>query len=366
MRGKAFPTCRLCGSERKEISLELGVCRECILQEEKARAIAELAHKKSRRRFGLPESPPVRGIPCGQCVNGCSIPPGETGYCGVRWGHDDRVLGLADRGALVTAYDDPLPTNCVADWVCPGGSEVGFPRYSHSLGPEKGFMNLAVFYGACTFDCLFCQNWHFREITSSLQPRTSAESISRMVGPKTSCICFFGGDPTPFIQHSISVAELSREEKGIRRMCWETNGSMSSKWARRIGEIALETGGCVKIDIKAFEDRIHRALCGRSNSQTLKNLKILGEMAPRRGEVPLLVASTLMVPGYVNEEEVTLISNYLADIDPTTPYSLLAFHPAYMMNDLPSTSRIQAEACVKAAREAGMENVRVGNEWILR
>jgi pyruvate formate lyase activating enzyme len=349
-----------------EISLELGVCRDCLLKEEKARAIAELVHNKSRRRFGLLESPPGKGITCGQCGNGCSIPPGETGYCGVRWAKKDEVLGLPNQEALVTAYNDPHPTNCVADWVCPGGSEVGFPRYSHSPGPERRFVNLAVFYGACTFDCLFCQNWHFREMTSSLQPRMSSESIARMVSPMTSCICFFGGDPTPFIQHSISVAELSREVKGIRRMCWETNGSMSSKWAMRIGEIALETGGCVKIDLKAFDDRIHRALCGRSNSQTLKNLKILGEMANKRREVPLLVVSTLMVPGYVNEEEVTWISNYLADIDPTIPYSLLAFHPAYMMNDLSTTSWSQAEACIKAARGAGMENVRIGNEWLLR
>lgn len=141
---------------------------------------------------------------------------------------------------------------------------------------------------------------------------------------------------------------------------------MSSKWALRIGEIALETGGCVKIDLKAFDDRMHRALCGRSNSQTLENLKILGEMTDKRREVPLLVVSTLMVPGYVNEDEITLISNYLAEIDPTIPYSLLAFHPAYLMNDLPTTSRSQAEACFNAALEAGMENVKIGNEWLLR
>jgi pyruvate formate lyase activating enzyme len=366
MRGRTFSHCRLCGSEQMEISEELGVCRDCLLHEEKARALAGLAHDRSRKRFGLPESPPRNGIPCGQCGNDCSIPDGETGYCGIRWSHQGKVSNLVDGEALVTAYSDPHPTNCVADWVCPGGSTAGFPRYSRSPGPEVGFANLAVFYGACTFDCLFCQNWHFREMTSSLQPRMSAESLARMAGPMTSCICFFGGDPTPFIQHSISVAEISCEGKGIRRMCWETNGSMSSRWARRIGEIALETGGCVKIDLKAFDERIHRALCGTSNGQTIKNLEILAEMAPERREVPLLVVSTLMVPGYVNEDEVALISNRLADIDPSTPYSLLAFHPAYMMNDLPTTSRSQADACIKAAREAGLENVKIGNEWLLR
>jgi hypothetical protein len=28
-------------------------------------------------------------------------------------------------------YKDPLPTNCVGDWVCAGGTGAGFPRHAH-------------------------------------------------------------------------------------------------------------------------------------------------------------------------------------------------------------------------------------------
>jgi len=58
-------------------------------------------------------------------------------------------------------YHDPLPTNCVADWVCSGGTGAGYPKYAHCPGPELGYSNLAVFFHACTFNCLYCQNWHF-------------------------------------------------------------------------------------------------------------------------------------------------------------------------------------------------------------
>lgn len=329
--------------------------------------ISESVHRKSRSKFGLPGAPPKTGISCGQCVNGCMIPEGESGYCGMRWNQGGEVISLSNQEAVVSAYNDPLPTNCVADWVCPGGSEAGFPEFSHSQGPEMGYVNLAVFYGACTYDCLFCQNWHFREMGHSLQPRMSPEVLTRMIGPRTSCICFFGGDPTPFIQHTIAAAELSRREgETIRRICWETNGSMSTKWARMIGEIALDTGGCVKVDFKTFNDPLNMALCGSSNRQTLRNLELLSSLSSKRKEIPLLVVSTLMVPGYVNRDEVAEIARFVSGLDPQTPYSLLAFHPAYLMSDLPATSLREAKACEEAAREAGLENVRIGNEWLLR
>jgi pyruvate formate lyase activating enzyme len=79
----------------------------------------------------------------------------------------------------------------------------------------------------------------------------------------------------------------------------------------------------------------------------------------------LLVASTLLVPGYVDEEEVRAIARFIASLDPTTPYSLLAFHPAFAMADLPPTSRRHALACKAAAEEAGLSRVRVGNEHVL-
>jgi len=45
-------------------------------------------------------------------------------------------------------------------------------------GPEYGFYNLAVFYGTCNFNCLFCQNWHFRENVKRLTPIISAEDLA--------------------------------------------------------------------------------------------------------------------------------------------------------------------------------------------
>jgi pyruvate formate lyase activating enzyme len=59
-------------------------------------------------------------------VNECRIPELGVGYCGVREASGAKAvmkLGTAARGA-VQWYFDPLPTNCVAAWVCPECREL--------------------------------------------------------------------------------------------------------------------------------------------------------------------------------------------------------------------------------------------------
>jgi pyruvate formate lyase activating enzyme len=84
----------------------------------------------------------------------------------------------------------------------------------------------------------------------------------------------------------------------------------------------------------------------------------------KRPELPVLTASTLLVPGYVNAEEVEKIAKFISQISPEIPYTLLAFYPCYIMNDLPTTSRKQAMECREAA-EKHLKNVRIGNIHLL-
>jgi len=76
-------------------------------------------------------------------------------------------------------YHDPLPTNCVGDWVCAGGTGAGFPEYAHSPGPEHGYSNLAVFFHACSFNCLYCQNWTFLQHWGLDKTTSSIHTVPR-------------------------------------------------------------------------------------------------------------------------------------------------------------------------------------------
>jgi pyruvate formate lyase activating enzyme len=277
-----------------------------------------------------------------------------------------RLLAPVGRGYL-SWYHDPLPTNCVASWVCPAETGAGYPEYAHADGPEFGYRNLAVFYHSCTFDCLFCQNVHFR--SRYLQGATSAEELAGAVDDRTACVCYFGGDPASQMEHSLATARRALCEARARgrllRICWETNGSTAPRLARQMGELALASGGTVKLELKAADDSLHRALAGVSNRQSWDNLAFLAAEAGRRPIPPPLVVSTLLVPGYVDEEEVGAIARRLASYDEDIPYSLLAFYPSHRMADLPTTSRGHAERAVAAAREAGLRRVHLANRHLL-
>ncbi|MCS7137750.1 MAG: radical SAM protein, partial [Candidatus Caldarchaeum sp.] len=84
----------------------------------------------------------------------------------------------------------------------------------------------------------------------------------------------------------------------------------------------------------------------------------------RRREVPALAATTLLVPGYVDAEEVEGIAEFISSLDENVPYSLLVFHPDFMMNDLPVTPYRHVVECYKAAVKH-LRKVEIGNVHLL-
>ena len=357
--------CIHCGRKSILIAENLGLCLDCIREEfDKVRPYIEEVHYCSRKEFDLPVRPPHHpgGIACALCANECVIPAEGKGYCGLRKNEEGKLVGVSEDKGNLDWYYDNLPTNCVADWVCPGGSSAGYPRYSYSSGPEYGYKNLAVFFHGCSFNCLFCQNWHWRDKLIRRSYTTPLE-LAKAVDSRTACICFFGGDPAPQLLYALKASRLALEKNKDRvlRICWETNGAMSSSYLKRVAELSLISGGCIKFDLKAWSESLHFALSGVSNRRVLENFATLAEWAKGRSDPSFLIASTLLVPGYVDEGEVSSIAHFVASLSPNIPYSLLAFHPHFYMHDLPTTSRSHAEKCKELAEKEGLKRVRIGN-----
>ncbi len=348
-------TCTLCGDRSRLIAAHLGVCLDCIRNRpQEALPVADAAHAAARRLFGLPERPPRTegGRRCGLWVQDCVIGEGERGYCGLREVQDGKLRHLAGTPArgLLHWYRDSLPTNCVADWVCSGSR-------------QRGKHNLAVFYASCTVDCLFCQNWHFRETDPARSTCLTAAELAGAANSRTYCVCYFGGDPASQMAHALAASRLLAERGVV--VCWETNGSARPRLMDRALALSLSTGGCVKFDLKAHDDNLHRALTGASNSRALENFARAAARFDERPEPPPVVASTLLVPGYVDAEEVGRIARFIAALNPAIPYALLGFAPHFFFPDLPRTSVRHADAAEAAARAAGLQTVRIGNRHLL-
>ena len=362
-------TCNYCNTSSRTISNTIGYCADCIRNNfDVVWPQIKKVHDQSRTTYGLPIDPPRSkdGLLCGLCFHGCQIPEGHTGFCGQRRVENGRMCGGRPHEGNLYYYFDPLPTNCVGDFVCPAGTGCGHPQYSVSKGPEIGYRNLAVFYHACAFNCLYCQNHQFKQCTFSTKT-ISAKQLAQAADKKTTCICYFGGDPTPQILHAVKASKIAIKnvKGGIMRICWETNGSVLEPYLSMMADLSLKSGGLVKFDLKAWSKEIHLALCGVTNAKTLENFKKLAQLAYKRPRPPLLIASTLLVPGYIDESEVASIAKFIVDLNPKIPYSLLAFYPQFYLNDLPTTAKSHALRCREIALDAGLANVHIGNVHLL-
>jgi len=362
--------CKVCGGTAAQVLDH--ACGSC-LKKEPERIIQDIirkAHTESRRIPPVLSPQDPRGVTCYECGNLCRIKEGEYGFCRLRQVQNKRIHSkVTGREAVGIFYFDPLPTNCVADWVCPGSVGAGYPQYAYSPGPEYGYKNLAIFFGACSFDCLYCQNRSCHEMAIRGKPLFTIDEITESLDDKSACICFFGGDPSPQMSFALSAAkEALKEKKGeILRICWETNGNIHPKYLDDMVKTSLSSGGIIKFDLKAWDEKLHRILTGASNRQTFKNFKyIYREYFDKRTIPPLLVASTLLIPGYIGEAEVKNIANFLVKLNPQIPYTLLAFSPQHMMTDLPLLTWEEANECLEAAKRMGLERVRLGNTHLLR
>lgn len=218
-------------------------------------------------------------------------------------------------------------------------------------------------------NCLCCQNWHYRNLAAKLEPVMSAESLAAKADAHVSCICFFGGDPSVQMPHALKTSQLALEkaekEKRIFRVCWETNGYWKKEFALKAAQLSFVSGGITKFDLKAWDENLNKALSGVSNVPTLRSFKMIGEkFFKKRADLPILTASTLLIPGYVDAEEVRSLASFIAEVDSRIPYTLLAFYPQYVMTELPTTSRELAIKCRDTAEEY-LENVRIGNVQLL-
>jgi pyruvate formate lyase activating enzyme len=373
--------CKFCGKKNPLVAEILQICRDCILQYNWDEIFPHIfdVHKKVRMLVDLPDKAPKREkqlikLNCNYCVNECKLGPEDISYCGLR----NMKMSLSGELPLPTktqgyiyGYIDRNPTNCCNAWFCPSGTSSGFPNYSNINGPEYGTYSYAAFLYGCTFNCLFCQNESHKYI--SKKNLTSVDILASQIAEnkKITCICYFGGTPEAQLPFTINLANkiIERIEKtDINRkfrVCWEWNGSGNTDLIEECMEIAAKTGGNIKFDLKAYHEKLNFALCGVSNKKTLENFKYLAEkfFGTRKG-VPEMSACTLMVPGYINHDEVELIAQYISSINKKIPYSLLVFHGAYQMKDLPLTSKEEAIKCYKVATQY-LDNVNIGNKFLL-
>ncbi len=270
--------------------------------------------------------------------------------------------------------------------------------------PEDYF---SIYQSGCNHTCLKCHSWYFTQIANGYW--VSTNEIAEMVADYEMCVtvkeprkratmwhatdlcrhcgsCVVKGKPGEFCPKKLDRGKIVLSPQGygparnivaftggdivccaefyaeatekIKEMCknmWvliETNGyGLTPKNLDILADAGVDS---FWLDIKAYDEKIYKKLCGTTNKWILK----APERILDRGFV--LEVSTLYIPGWVEEDQIGKIAKLLVDLDPEIPFTILAFFPEYKLKVRPPTLMEMLKA-YNAAEEAGLKNIKIGN-----
>jgi len=201
-----------------------------------------------------------------------------------------------------------------------------------------------LFFWGCNFECIGCLrkvepfDCHFPEPKGSPKPfsptfLTLDEIIDALKSVKPEIVVFEGWEPTLDPHLSKIATELHREIGTCNYLL--TNGYVLPE---------LEGIDEVKVSIKALSDEIHREYTGKSNRRVLDNLREFYQSGIK------LSAETVLIPGYVNEEEIGRIARFLASVDKQIPLRIDAYWPIASKKWRAPTAKEMRKAVEEAER----------------
>lgn len=185
-------------------------------------------------------------------------------------------------------------------------------------GPGNRFV---VFLQGCNFDCVACHNPHTIPIATGDHFRTDVGALLpaiRRAAPFLSGITVSGGEATmqPEFLHALFTAV--KADATLQRLTTfiDSNGFTDEATWRRLVPV---TDGTM-IDLKCFDDDIHRSMTGQSNEQVLHSIRLLHGLG-------LLYEVRLLLLAGVNDDPALLhrTGEWLAAIDPTMRLKVIGF-----------------------------------------
>ncbi|MEA3352636.1 MAG: AmmeMemoRadiSam system radical SAM enzyme [Campylobacterota bacterium] len=273
---------------------------------------------------------------CLACSHSCKLEEGQTGICGVRKVIDGE-LKLLVYGLAAAVNVDPVEKK---------------PMF-HFLPQSRAFSIGTV---GCNFSCKFCQNYeisqypkeHNHQVTGrELMPKDIV-TLAKQNGCDS--IAYTYNEPVVFFEYTYDTAKLAHEH-GLKNI-YVTSGYETKK---AIDTLEPYLDG-MNIDIKSFSDEFYKEICGARLKPVLECVKY----AKSKGI--WVEVTTLLIPGKNDsDEEIRSIAKFLADLDPSIPWHLSAFHPMYKMLDVPCTPQSTLLRAYKIAQEEGLKYIYVGN-----
>jgi pyruvate formate lyase activating enzyme len=198
----------------------------------------------------------------------------------------------------------------------------------------------------------------------------SSRTYNNNIGPLKEAI-ITGGEPTLDKDFLRALVLNLKMRVGVKHITLSTNGYLLDReFVMELKDSGLNK---VKLDIKAYNDSIHKWYSGMSNRPVLKAVRYLYDC-----KLDFRVETVLM-PRIVDVAEIEGIASFLARIDPKIKYKVVKFAPGEAREKVtrrPSDDEIQlavnsaskyllnvagGNACVHAATEPRAEGTK---KWV--
>ncbi len=206
--------------------------------------------------------------------------------------------------------------------------------------------------------CKHCGSCRLTGIQSPRCPQildpTQVTSSVQGYGPARNIIAFTGGDLACRPEYYAEAASAIKEAAGHDMwVLLETNGYALTKPNLDI----LKNGGldAFWLDIKAFDPKIYKKLCGTSNKTVLESVHLTYDAGF------VLEILTLYIPGWVGSDQHAAIAQLIADTDPNIPTTLLGFFPSYKLSKTRPPSLQEMIQSVQSMQNQGLKNLSLGN-----
>jgi pyruvate formate lyase activating enzyme len=284
--------------------------------------------------LALPE--PDGAVRCVACAHRCLLRPGRAGICHVRENRNGELVTFVF-GQAVAANADPIEKKPLFHFY-PGS--VAFSIATHG----------------CNFHCLHCQNWAISQVErtgiaahSFTLPPERVVAAARAAG--ASSVAYTYTEPTIFIEYVLATARLAGEA-GLANVL-VTNGYQTPEALDLLGPVIA----AANVDLKSFDDRFYRRICGA------RLAPILASLVGMRERGIWVEVTTLLIPGLNDDPDrlLALARWIAAELGTETPWHVSRFFPTYRLTDLDPTPAETIHRAAEIGRAAGLVHVYSGN-----
>jgi pyruvate formate lyase activating enzyme len=277
---------------------------------------------------------PDKAVRCTLCPRECTVADVERGYCGVRENRGGAYKTLV-YGNLCSLRADPIEKK---------------PLFHYR--PTTPALSVAT--AGCNMECKFCQNWEISQKRPEqvASRRFTPEALARLAAAnRIPTIAFTYSEPVVFYEFMHDTAAAARELDVGSVMI--SNGFIQE---RPLRQLCRHLTG-VKIDLKAFTETFYRDVCSSHLAPVLATLEVLADVGIHT-EIVVLVIPTLND----SAEEIGRMAAWIVEhLGRDVPLHFSRFHPTYRIRNLPPTPLATLERAHKAATDAGLRYVYLGN-----